>query len=202
MSQESRHGYEAQIYLSGNRPDAGSAIRGSYTDPALSYTGYPTMPSINARSPVYQAPNPHYSARPLGRDDQEDGPPNPYERRQYNQEKPKIGVSAGRHDQTSRHEPRPSSRSRTSRTESSTKKSALGSGRGPRRRAPSTYTDDDVDEDDEEEEDEKVLFFIPSRDINIEVLAFYLKQFLGHDSDTELGRHPRVSISAMTSDPY
>ena len=50
--------------------------------------------------------------------------------------------------------------------------------------------DDDMDIDDEE--DERVLFFIPSAGIDIEVLVFYLKKFLGHDSDAEPGRHPKV----------
>lgn len=52
--------------------------------------------------------------------------------------------------------------------------------------------DDDMEVD---EDDERVLFFIPSADINIEVLVFYLKKFLGHDSDAEPGRSPRVRLS-------
>ena len=54
--------------------------------------------------------------------------------------------------------------------------------------------DDDMDID-EEEDDERVLFFIPSAGIDIEVLVFYLKRFLGHDSDAEPGRHPKVRLS-------
>jgi hypothetical protein len=46
------------------------------------------------------------------------------------------------------------------------------------------------DSDDKEEEDERKLFYIPSDGIIIEVLVFYLKHFLGHDSDAEPGRHP------------
>lgn len=53
----------------------------------------------------------------------------------------------------------------------------------------------DDDEMDLDDSDERVLFFIPSAGINIEVLVFYLKKFLGHDSDAEPGRHPRVSLS-------
>ena len=51
------------------------------------------------------------------------------------------------------------------------------------------------DQEEEEEEDERVLFFIPSAGIDIEVLVFYLKRFLGHDSDAEPGRHPKVRFS-------
>ena len=60
--------------------------------------------------------------------------------------------------------------------------------------------DDDMDTD-EEEEDERVLFFIPSAGIDIEVLVFYLKKFLGHDSDAEPGRHPKVRLS-IAKDVY
>jgi hypothetical protein len=56
----------------------------------------------------------------------------------------------------------------------------------------------DDDDDDIVEEDERVLFFIPSAGIDIEVLVFYLKRFLGHDSDAQPGRHPQVRLS-MTS---
>ena len=52
--------------------------------------------------------------------------------------------------------------------------------------------EDDMDLDDE---DERVLFFIPSAGINIEVLVFYLKKFLGDDSDADPGRHPQVRLS-------
>jgi hypothetical protein len=53
-------------------------------------------------------------------------------------------------------------------------------------------------------EDERVLFFIPRGNIDLEVLVFCLKRFLGHDSDAEPGRHPKVtsicanSFSVMT----
>jgi hypothetical protein len=56
--------------------------------------------------------------------------------------------------------------------------------------------EDDMDMD-EEEDDERVLFFIPSAGIDIEVLVFYLKKFLGHDSDAEPGRHPKVRLSIV-----
>jgi hypothetical protein len=58
------------------------------------------------------------------------------------------------------------------------------------------------EDDEEEEEDERVLFYIPSADINIEVLVFYLKLFLGHDSDAEPGRHPRVGSDSSSDDSY
>jgi hypothetical protein len=53
--------------------------------------------------------------------------------------------------------------------------------------------DQDVDDD-----DERVLFFIPSAGINIEVLVFYIKNYLGQDSDAEPGVHPRVRLSLQT----
>lgn len=55
----------------------------------------------------------------------------------------------------------------------------------------------DDDDDDKAEEDERVLFFIPSAGIDIEVLVFYLKRFLGHDSDAQPGRHPQVRLSII-----
>jgi hypothetical protein len=58
------------------------------------------------------------------------------------------------------------------------------------------------DPDDEEEDDDRVLFYIPSEDINIEVLVFYLQRFLGHDSDAEPGTHPRVSSDSSCSYSY
>ena len=51
------------------------------------------------------------------------------------------------------------------------------------------------DDNDMPDEDERVLFFIPSAGIDIEVLVFYLKRFLGHDSDASPGRHPQVRLS-------
>ena len=41
-------------------------------------------------------------------------------------------------------------------------------------------------------EDERTLYFMPAMGINLEVLVFYLKRFLEHDSDAEPGRHPKV----------
>ena len=49
-------------------------------------------------------------------------------------------------------------------------------------RSPSPDSDDD----------DRVLFYIPSLGINIEVLLFYLKIYLGDDSDAEPGQKPRV----------
>jgi len=42
------------------------------------------------------------------------------------------------------------------------------------------------------DEDERTLFYIPGQGINFEVLDFYLKKFLGEDSDVEPGKHPHV----------
>jgi tetratricopeptide (TPR) repeat protein len=57
------------------------------------------------------------------------------------------------------------------------------------------------EEDYMDEEDERVLYFIPSSYINIEVLVFYLKQFLGDDSDAEPGVDLQVSLSIVKPDP-
>ena len=64
--------------------------------------------------------------------------------------------------------------------------------RGSKKKKRQDDEDSDMEDD---EEDERVLFFIPSAGIDIEVLVFYLKKFLGHDSDAEPGRHPKVRMS-------
>ena len=48
-------------------------------------------------------------------------------------------------------------------------------------------------------EDERVLYFIPSPGIDLKVLVFYLKKFLGHDSDAEPGQHPKVRSTCANS---
>ena len=210
VSQESRYGYQPQTSLSENRRDADSKLPGSYTDPATSYTGRRTMLLLNAQVPVYHAPNPDQLIRPKDRGEQEDSPSHLYERRQPNQEDPNDGPSASMHEQVTRHEALPFSGSRHSRTESTTKKTTRSSRQSTRRRGPSRNVDDDTSDDndkDEEEEDEKiddkrVPIFIPSSGIDIEVLVFYLKRYLGHDTDAHAGMHPPVSIFATTSNSH
>jgi hypothetical protein len=48
------------------------------------------------------------------------------------------------------------------------------------------------DEEESSDEDERTLFYIPGQGINPEVLNFYLRKFLGEDSDVEPGKHPQV----------
>lgn len=54
-------------------------------------------------------------------------------------------------------------------------------------------------------EDERTLYFIPAGGIDLDVLVFYLKKFLGHDSEAKPGKDPRVrstcanSFSVMTT---
>jgi hypothetical protein len=55
---------------------------------------------------------------------------------------------------------------------------------------------DDSSESDEEVDD-RVLYFVPSQDIDIEVLVYYLRKYLGNDSDAEPGQHPQVSRVAL-----
>jgi hypothetical protein len=45
------------------------------------------------------------------------------------------------------------------------------------------------DGEDDEEFDERKLYFLPSNGINIEVLVFYLRSYLGNDADVEIGAH-------------
>jgi hypothetical protein len=52
-----------------------------------------------------------------------------------------------------------------------------------------------------DEDDERILFFIPSAGINIEVLVFYIKKYLGSDSDAEPGVHPRVRREPLRQNP-
>lgn len=51
-------------------------------------------------------------------------------------------------------------------------------------------------ESESDEEDDRVLYFVPSQDIDIEVLVYYLRKYLGNDSDAEPGQHPKVSKTA------
>lgn len=55
---------------------------------------------------------------------------------------------------------------------------------------------DDAGESDDEDDD-RVLYFVPSQDIDIEVLVYYLRRYLGNDSDAEPGQHPQVSRVAL-----
>jgi hypothetical protein len=48
-------------------------------------------------------------------------------------------------------------------------------------------------------EDESVLYFVPALGIDIEVLVFYLKSFLGLGSDAQPGGHPEVRSSCANS---
>ena len=55
-------------------------------------------------------------------------------------------------------------------------------------RAPKSNTKRD------ESEDDRVLSFVPSDGIEIEVLDYYLRRYLDHSSEALPGRHPRVSL--------
>jgi hypothetical protein len=59
----------------------------------------------------------------------------------------------------------------------------------------------DEESSDEESscEDRRVSFFIPALGIDLEVLVFYLKRFLGHDSAAEPGQHPKVRSTCANS---
>ena len=209
LSQESKYGYQAQMYPSEDRRDADSKPSGSYTGRTPSYTGSLTKLPLNAQVPVYQAPDPVHSIYPKSRGKQEDSSPYSYVRPQPNQEKPKNGPPANMQEQASRHEALPPSGPRHSCAESTTKKTARSSRQSAKGRRPSRYVDDDNSDDEDvkekEEEisaDKRVLYFMPSSGVDIEVLLFYLKRYLGHDSDAEPGKHPRVSIFATISDSH
>lgn len=58
------------------------------------------------------------------------------------------------------------------------------------RRRRRRHDSDVFDNSDEDEDDERLLYYLPGDGINIEVLIFYIKLFLGHDSDAEPGNHP------------
>jgi hypothetical protein len=45
------------------------------------------------------------------------------------------------------------------------------------------------------DEDDRVLFFLPSEDIDFEVLASDLKCYLGNGAQVEIGSHHRVSAA-------
>jgi hypothetical protein len=45
-----------------------------------------------------------------------------------------------------------------------------------------------------EPEDIRVLFYIPASGINLEVLLFYIKIYLGDDSDAEPGHRPGPKV--------
>jgi hypothetical protein len=127
-----------------------------------------------------------------------------YDRHQPNQEKSKNGPPASMHEQVSRQEALPLPGSRHSRTESTTKKTTRSSRESAKRRGPgrNVESSDYDDEDEETIDDRRTLFFLPSSGIDIEVLVFYLQRYLGHDSDAQPGKHPRVSILATKSDSY
>ena len=188
-SQESRYGYQPRTYRSGSRRDADFKLLEGYTDATTSCMGHTTMRPPNSQVPAYQAPSPDQSVRPKGRGGQEDSPSHSYERRQPNAEKSKNGPPVSMHEQVSRREALPLSGPRHSRTESTTKKT-------PR---SSRQTEQ---EEDEEIDDKRVLSFISSSGIDIEVLVFYLQRYLGHDTDAQPGKHPGVSILATKSDSY
>ena len=65
-----------------------------------------------------------------------------------------------------------------------------------RRRKKGKTDHDDSDEEDEVEIDERVFYFVPAQDIDIEVLVYYLRRYLGDDSDAEPGQHPKVTRAA------
>jgi hypothetical protein len=145
VSQESRHVYQADMYLSRDRHDADSRIPRSYTDPAMSYTGRFAKVPPNA-----QVPNSDHSIRPKEGGEQEDFSLNSYEWRQPNQVKPKNEPPTSKHKQASRQEALPPSRSRHSRAESTAKETARSSRQSANRRGPSRNVDgDNYDSDDE-----------------------------------------------------
>lgn len=45
------------------------------------------------------------------------------------------------------------------------------------------------------DEDDRVLFFLPSEDIDFEVLASDLRSYLGNGAQVEIGSHHRVSTA-------
>ena len=58
------------------------------------------------------------------------------------------------------------------------------------------------EEEEEDEEDERVLYFVPAQDIEIEVLVYYLRKYLGYDSDAEPGQHPKVASTSLLSQSF
>lgn len=66
-----------------------------------------------------------------------------------------------------------------------------------RRRKKGKRDHDESEESEEEvETDERVFYFVPAQDIDIEVLVYYLRRYLGDDSDAEPGQHPKVTRAA------